>query len=398
MDSNHTFHPILAGLSGRRVLTTGGIAPAAFAFRDGCLAGPAAASGPALDAGDLLVLPGIVDIHGDAFERAVMPRPGVSFPYTSALFDVDRQLLAHGITTEFHGVTLSWEGGLRGEAYAQRMFDGIERMRGTLGARHYVHLRFEAHHLAGLETALAWINAGKVRFLAINDHLPLMATRLHDARKLAQYAERAECDTATFRQRLEQAATQAGEVPAAVARLIAAARAAGLQVASHDDGDAATRQRYHQHGCTVAEFPLTVDVARAARALRNHAVFGAPNVIRGGSHTGAPDATEMIAAGLCDVLASDYYYPAPLQAAFQVARLGVLPLPAAWDLVSRNPARAAGMSDRGALSPGLRADAIIVDDRDPALPQVCAAIVGGVLRHATRPFPLVLSGGELRAA
>jgi alpha-D-ribose 1-methylphosphonate 5-triphosphate diphosphatase len=148
----------------------------------------------------------------------------------------------------------------------------------------------------------------------------------------------------------------------------------------------------------VAEFPLTVDVARAARALRNHTVFGAPNVIRGGSHTGAPDATEMIAAGLCDVLASDYYYPAPLLAAFRVAQLGVLPLPAAWDLVSRNPAHAAGMNDRGTLSPGLRADAIIVDDRDPALPQVCAAIVGGVLRHATRAFPLAQSGDERRAA
>lgn len=398
MDTNHAFHPTLAGLSGRRVLTANGIAPAAFAFRGACLAGPASTAGPALDAGDLLVLPGIVDIHGDAFERAVMPRPGVSFPYTSALFDVDRQLLAHGITTELHGVTLSWEGGLRGEAYAQRMFDGLERMRGTLGAQHHVHLRFEAHHLAGLETALAWIDSGKVRFLAINDHLPLMATRIHDARKLAQYADRAECDPAIFRQRLEQAAAQAGDVPEGVARLIAAARAAGLQVASHDDGDAATRQRYHQQGCTVAEFPLTVDVARAAHALRNHAVFGAPNVIRGGSHTGAPDATEMIAAGLCNVLASDYYYPAPLQAAFRVAQLGVLPLPAAWDLVSRNPARAAGMHDRGALSPGLRADAIIVDDRDPALPQVCAAIVGGVLHHATRAFPLVQSGGERRAA
>ncbi|WP_420996783.1 alpha-D-ribose 1-methylphosphonate 5-triphosphate diphosphatase [Cupriavidus sp. 30B13] len=397
MDTTLALHPTLTGLSGRRVLTAGGIAPAGLAFRDGCIGAPGAA-GPTLDAGDLLVLPGIVDIHGDAFERAVMPRPGVSFPYAGALFDVDRQLLSHGITTELHGVTLSWEGGLRGEAYAERMFDGLERMRGTLGAQHHVHLRFEAHHLDGLDTALAWIASGKVRFLAINDHLPQMLRRMQDTRKLAGYAERAECDTATFRQRLEQAAARAAEVPAAVARLIAAARAAGLQVASHDDGDAATRQNFHQQGCTVAEFPLTVDVARAARALRNLTVFGAPNVIRGGSHTGAPNATEMIAAGLCDVLASDYYYPAPLQAAFRIAQLGVLPLPAAWDLVSRNPARAAGLADRGALSPGLRADAILVDDSNPALPQVCATIVGGVLHHATRAFPLQQAGGERRAA
>src|SRR3546814_3615179 len=88
-------------------------------------------------AGDLLVLPGIVDLHGDAFERAVMPRPGVTFPYDAALHDVDRQLLANGITTEFHGVTLSWEGGLRGEPYAERMFESLARMRAALGARHH---------------------------------------------------------------------------------------------------------------------------------------------------------------------------------------------------------------------------------------------------------------------
>ena len=99
------------------------------------------------------MLPGIVDLHGDAFERAVMPRPGVTFPYDSALFDVDRQLLANGITTEFHGLTLSWEGGLRGEAYAERMFDSLERMREALGARHCVHLRFGTHHVGGVETA-----------------------------------------------------------------------------------------------------------------------------------------------------------------------------------------------------------------------------------------------------
>ena len=132
----------------------GGIAPASLRFRAGRIddSPQAASDAPWFDAGGLLVLPGIVDLHGDAFERAVMPRPGVTFPYDSALFDVDRQLLANGITTEFHGLTLSWEGGLRGEAYAERMFDSLERMREALGA-HCVHLRFETHHVGGVETA-----------------------------------------------------------------------------------------------------------------------------------------------------------------------------------------------------------------------------------------------------
>lgn len=166
----------------------------------------------------------------------------------------------------------------------------------------------------------------------------------------------------------------------------ACAQAAGLKVASHDDPDAATRRYYHQLGCGVAEFPLTRDAASVARDLGNSVVFGAPNVVRGGSHTNAPSATEMVRAGLCDILTSDYYYPAPLAAALRLVNDGVLPLEQAWNLVSLNPARAAGLRDRGMLAPGLIADAIVVDDQVPGLPRVCATIVGGELRYATRAF------------
>ena len=134
---------------------------------------------------------------------------------------------------------------------------------------------------------------------------------------------------------------------------------------------------------------MTVETARLARQLGDDVVFGAPNVVRGTSHTGAPSATEMVSAGLCTVLASDYYYPAPLQAAFRLVQLGVADLPAAWKLVSRNPARAAGLHDRGTLVPGLRADAIVVDDRQSGLPRVVATIVGGEVRHAAMSLPVI---------
>ncbi|ARP94405.1 alpha-D-ribose 1-methylphosphonate 5-triphosphate diphosphatase [Bordetella genomosp. 13] len=375
----------LAGIRGARVLTPGGLRPAAFDFDAGRLA-PASADAAHLDAAALLVLPGIVDLHGDAFERAVMPRPGVTFPYEDALRDVDCQLLSNGITTEFHGVTLSWEGGLRGESYARRMLDTLARMRPSLGANHHVHLRFETHHVAGVETAQAWIRDGLVRFLALNDHLPAMVRRLGDDRKLLQYAERAECDLDTFRDRIRRAMRCADEVAGAMRALADTAREAGLQVASHDDPDCATRRYYHQLGCRVAEFPLTREAAQVARDLGDAIVFGAPNVVRGGSHIAAPNATDMIRAGLCDVLTSDYYYPAPLAAVMRLARDGVLPLERAWHLVSRNPARAAGLAGHGELAPGMKADLILVDDSDPAQPRVCAAIVAGRLRYASRSF------------
>jgi alpha-D-ribose 1-methylphosphonate 5-triphosphate diphosphatase len=389
MHSDNTPPRFLRGISGRRVLTAQGLGPACLSFEQDRIADAHAGADheeAEFDAGDLLVLPGIVDLHGDAFERAVMPRPGVTFPYDAALLDVDRQLLANGITTEFHGLTLSWEGGLRGEPYAQRMFDALDRMQRLMGARHYVHLRFETHHVAGVETAQAWIREGKVRFLALNDHLPSMTKRLGDDRKLLQYAERAECDLDTFQDRIRAAMGSADSVAGAMRELTDCAREAGLEVASHDDRDPATRRYYHQLGCKVAEFPLTMEAAQVARSLGDSIVFGAPNVVRGGSHTNAPDATEMIRAGLCDILASDYYYPAQLNAVMKLVSRGILPLERAWALISLNPARAAGLRDRGMLDAGMTADVIVVDDSVPDVPRVCAAIVGGRLCYAARHF------------
>jgi len=108
-------------------------------------------------------------------------------------------------------------------------------------------------------------------------------------------------------------------------------------------------------------------------------VFGAPNVVRGGSHTGWTKAADMIAKGLCSVLASDYYYPAPLLAPFRLAADGVLPLAKAWELVSSAPARATGLMDRGTLAEGQRADIVVVDDRGGLRPRMVAVIVAGRL-------------------
>jgi len=382
----------LAGVCGSRMLTPDGLTPGHVRFEGARIAALDTRTNfsgdRVLDAGDLLILPGIVYLHGDAFERTVMPRPGVTFPYANALHEVDRQLLANGITTEFHGVTLSWEGGLRGEAYAERMFDALLAARHTLGAHHYVHLRFETHHLAGVDRAIEWIVAGRVRFLALNDHLPSMVRRLGDPRKLLQYAERAECDIDTYEARIRDAQAGSARVPEAMRRLTGATLAAGLRIASHDDPDDAVRHYHHELGCRVAEFPLTEAVARTAHAQGDVTVFGAPNVVRGRSHTTAPNATAMIRAGLCDILTSDYYYPAPLLAALQLAQQHILPLQQAWALVSSNPAQAAGLSDRGHLTPGALADVILVDDSVPGMPRVCATIVNGGLHYASRAWSM----------
>ncbi|HZF84824.1 MAG TPA: alpha-D-ribose 1-methylphosphonate 5-triphosphate diphosphatase [Burkholderiaceae bacterium] len=370
----------LAGIQGSRILTPAGIEPASFAIHDQML-GMGLRSPSFLDAGDLLVLPGIVDLHGDAFERSLSPRPGVRLPHALALADVDTQLLANGITTAFHGVTLSWEGGLRGLVSAQRMLDALANRRHTLGADHRLHLRLEARSEEGPDVAQAWVDAGTVHLLSINDHWAQLAAQLDDPARLSRFAERAECDMQTFLARLE-AAGRREPLPQSIVDLVATARRRGLSVASHDDADPQTRRRMSAIGCNIAEFPLNEATARQARSSGDLVVFGAPNVLRGGSHVGAPGAEAMVLAGLCDVLSSDYHYPSPLLAALDLAKRDVVSLPMAWNLVSLNPAQAAGLDDRGSMKPGRRADFLLVDDSADH-PKVIACVVAGRVRHAS---------------
>ena len=375
----------LAGIQGARVLTPGGLGPASFAIENQMLAGARRAS-DFLDAGDLLVLPGIVDLHGDAFERSICPRPGVYLPYDLALADVDAQLLGNGITTAFHGVTLSWEGGLRGLSPAKQMLSALEQHKGSLGADHRFHLRLEARFAQGPAIARDWIEAGSVQLLSINDHWPQVAARLEDPLEASWLAQRAECDLEAFHARV-QAAGQREPLPQEIVDLVSLARRRGLGVASHDDADPANRMIRSAMGCNIAEFPLDVATARQARASGDLVVFGAPNVLRGGSHVGAPRVEDMVRAGLCDVLSSDYYYPSPLLAAFELAGRGVTTLVSAWDMVSLNAARAAGLGDRGSLEVGKRADFLLVDDAGPRAKVVACVVAGSVRYLSSLPQP-----------
>jgi alpha-D-ribose 1-methylphosphonate 5-triphosphate diphosphatase len=143
------------------------------------------------------------------------------------------------------------------------------------------------------------------------------------------------------------------------------------------------RQGFRAMGVAIAEFPINEETAREAASHGDAIVYGAPNVVRGGSHTGWTKASDMIAKGLCSVLASDYYYPAQLLAAFRLAADGVLPLTEAWNLVSAAPARATGLADRGVLAEGRRADILLVDDSVPLRPRLVTVIAGGKLVHLT---------------
>lgn len=335
--------------------------------------------------GNLLLLPGMVDLHGDAFERQWMPRPGVFFPVEAALHETDRQLLANGITTAYHGLTVSWEPGLRSVQHGRLLVDALRRLRADLSCDTRLHLRYEIHALDQLEEVIAWIDAGGVDLIAFNDHLAMIDGHLGKEAKAGKYAERSGITVDAFRAILASVQKRSAEVPAAVARVAAAGRARGIPMASHDDETPAMRASYHALGAGICEFPIDAQTASAARACGSEVVMGAPNVVRGGSHTQRMTAIDAIRADLCTVLASDYYYPAMLHAAFRLTHEDATTLPEAWNLVAANPARAAGLADRGRIDSGWRADFIAVDDTDPAHPRVAATVAGGRVVYCSEP-------------
>ena len=354
---------------------------------DGGLIAPLGASprtaGLTLHAEGCLVLPGIVDCHGDAFERHIMPRPGVAFDIDLALRDADRAMLASGITTAFHGVTWSWEPGLRGAENARRLVERIAALKPELGADTRFHMRHETFNLDAEDEIIDWLAKGHIGVLAFNDHMEGTLKAQNRPDKIGKMVERSGLSHADFMVLVERVHARRGEVPGSVARLAEAARRAGVPILSQDDSSPAMRRDYRALGVTLAEFPINIETAREAASAGEAIIFGAPNVVRGGSHIGWTSAEDMVRLGLCTILASDYYYPALPLAPFLLAERGAASFASAWRLVSQNPAEALGLTDRGRIAPGLRADLVII--RPEPAPRVVASIAGGRLVHLADP-------------
>jgi alpha-D-ribose 1-methylphosphonate 5-triphosphate diphosphatase len=305
-----------------------------------------------------MVMPGLIDIHGDAHERALQPRPNVDFSVDFAMHDAAAQLIASGITTAYLGVTLSWEPGLRSLPAFEATIAALRNP--PPGPEMLVHLRFEADNFAAEPAALAAIAAGEVHLLGFNDHTPGIRRKLGNPKELGKYAGRAGVSEEEFKSLAEAAHARRGEIPESRARLSEAARAAGIPMLSHDDAKVEDRAMFRALGASICEFPMSEPVAEDARLVGEAVVMGSPNVVRGGSHLGWASAAPLAERGLVTVLASDYHWPALLAAPFRMAARGVMNLAQAWALVSTNPAEALGLRDRGRIAPGLRGDLALV--------------------------------------
>jgi alpha-D-ribose 1-methylphosphonate 5-triphosphate diphosphatase len=380
-------------IAGGRVLLDGGLEETSIhvSAADGIIAeiGAERAAGRTLDATGLTVLPGIIDIHGDAFERQIMPRPGVGISLDIALIDSDRQAIANGITTVFHGVTWSWEPGLRSADNARGILTAMEALRPRLAADTRFHLRHETYNLDAETEVADWVAARRIDAVAFNNHLPSAEKTAKRPDNIGQMAERSGLPREDFLKLVERLRERRDEVPLSIERVARHATTHGVALLSHDDESPEQRRWFRTLGCRVSEFPMNVETAREAAEASDDIVLGAPNVMRGGSHLGWVDASEMISRGLCSILASDYYYPAPLIAAFRLVESGVAPIVRAWSLVSGSPAHAAGLHDRGRIERGLRADLVLIDAALGSRPRVIAALVGGRIVHLTEPERII---------
>ncbi|TCO73036.1 alpha-D-ribose 1-methylphosphonate 5-triphosphate diphosphatase [Rhodovulum euryhalinum] len=334
---------------------------------------------PEVDLSGYLILPGIVDLHGDSFERHITPRPGAPFAHGIGLAATDREAAANGVTTAWLAQGWSWEGGHRGPDQAEALMAALDAYRPRMLTDLRLQVRCETHMVDSAQRLLDAVRRHRIGYVVFNNHLE-EAAELAEIRPdgLAQWASGAGCSPGDLRSRIAAALDQAPEVPRHLCRLADAFDEMGVLYGSHDDPDGETRERFSMIGARIAEFPLTRRAAAAAKAMNDPVLLGAPNVVRGGSQSGNVSALDLVAQRLCDALVSDYYYPALAHGAWRLVDSGLMDLPRAWAMISERPAAILRLPDRGRLDFGRRADLCVVDERTRAIEMTVA---GGRLTY-----------------
>ncbi|MBA4263631.1 MAG: phosphonate metabolism protein PhnM [Comamonadaceae bacterium] len=313
--------------------------------------------------GDYL-MPGLVEMHTDNFERHLMPRPKVQWAALPALMAHDAEVAAAGITTVFDalGVGDADPDSLRGSTW-QSVLQAMDHTRegGLLRADHHLHVRCELPAPNTIDLFQPFLGHPRLGLISLMDHTPGQRQWEDVNQARTYFTGKKGWSEAKFQQQLSRAAeNQARYAAPHRAWFVAHCQQNGIALASHDDTTEAHVTQAHAEGASMSEFPTTVLAARAARQRGLLTVMGGPNVVRGGSHSGNVAAAELAQLGLLDILSSDYVPASLLGAVLRLEQDGITSLPEAVAMVTRNPAHATGLHDRGSLEPGLRADLIQV--------------------------------------
>jgi alpha-D-ribose 1-methylphosphonate 5-triphosphate diphosphatase len=356
-------------LFSKRVVAPEGVVAAQVEIEDGHIVAivpsEMRSSSDAHDLGDDFLIPGLVDIHTDNLEKHYQPRPGAHWDSLGAALAHDGQCIMAGITTVFDSLSLHGrkDGLDRKEALAP-MIAAMDQAgaEGLLRAEHLLHLRCEITNPELLSLVEPHLDNPRLKLLSVMDHTP---------------GQRQTADLNRFKERMEKAGTGRQELDAMLAEqtdwrdqtvapknretIVALAREFGIALMSHDDATIEHVEESHQDGCVAAEFPVSLVAAQRARELGLLNVMGGPNFVRGASHSGNLSAQACAAAGLLDILSSDYVPLSMIRAAFMLVEAPFnWPIQRAIDTVAKNPAHVCGLTDRGEIKVGQRADMVRV--------------------------------------
>ena len=325
---------------------------------------------PVVDARGAYVVPGLIDIHSDYVENVASPRPSVVMDLSTSLYKADRELVSHGVTTIFH--SLSVYGAHVFDHKPIRDFGNVSALIDRVAAlrageerdhliRHRLHMRVELDSVDLYDDIESFLRSGKVDLVSFMDHTPGQGQYrdlLVFGDALKGYRDVSDEDVRDIvRQQQESQKLTYAQITA----LASVARERGVSIASHDDDSEDKLAFMDGLEATISEFPISLDIARAARARGMHTIAGAPNVMLGHSHSGNLSAREAVQAGAIDVLCSDYYPAALLDAVFTLRDQCGLDIAKAFALVTINPAKAAGIADEvGSIAVGKRADVLLV--------------------------------------
>ena len=325
---------------------------------------------PVVDARGAYVVPGLIDIHSDYVENVASPRPSVVMDLSTSLYKADRELVSHGVTTIFH--SLSVYGAHVFDHKPIRDFGNVSALIDRVAAlrageerdhliRHRLHMRVELDSVDLYDDIESFLRSGKVDLVSLMDHTPGQGQYrdlLVFGDTLKGYRDVSDEDVRDIvRQQQESQKLTYAQITA----LASVARERGVSIASHDDDSEDKLAFMDGLEATISEFPISLDIARAARARGMHTIAGAPNVMLGHSHSGNLSAREAVQAGAIDVLCSDYYPAALLDAVFTLRDQCGLDIAKAFALVTINPAKAAGIADEvGSIAVGKRADVLLV--------------------------------------
>jgi len=353
-------------LSNARLVLADQVIHGSLLIRDGLISDISAGASSLPQAQDLggdLLLPGLVELHTDNLEKHMSPRPGVDWPSASAVLTHDAQIVAAGITTVFDALSIG-DINPKGKRMQQLgvMLEAIAAAEaaGQTRAEHRLHLRCEVSHPQCLELFRELVEQPLVQLVSVMDHAPgqRQFARMEKYREyyMGKYhLSPAEMDRFVS----EQLANSARHSDQQRAAIVDICRSRELALASHDDATLEHVTESADYGMAIAEFPTTFEAAEASHARGLKVLMGAPNIVRGGSHSGNIAAADLARRGVLDILSSDYYAASLLQAALGLAEQdNGYDLPRAIATISLAPARAAGLDDRGEIAVGLRADLV----------------------------------------